>query len=160
MSTAVRTPDEADEAAAIKAMATTAYHAAMLGNGSGASAAVQAIGDTHGWRGVEYALRLWADTLLGLQGIRPGSYEARTAAPAFVDVEDGRITTDPNDVDAARQWAGRMIMARARDDEAEWTRNLHALPLADTAATGDHVLAVLQAAANTATGHAPPLPGR
>jgi hypothetical protein len=121
-------------------LAAAALTCAMAQDWERASKAVQRISDECGSVGVGRAILGWSDTLISRMGHTPG----RPVAIAFQEVESGRIDSADGDFVPERvKWAGRVLAARAADDQATWDALMDALP-DDGTAIGEHVAAVLE----------------
>lgn len=121
-------------------LATTALHAAMRDDWPAATTAVQAINDRHGGRGLMAAILAWCDTAILKM---TGSFTASgSVAVAFQAVETGEIG-GADDVPAEVRWAGRLIAARAADDEPTFNALIESVP-SDPKAMGAHVARLLE----------------
>lgn len=118
------------------ALASMALTEAVLGNNDIAGKAMQQIHDQHGPEAVPGVLLAWIDTML--------TYIPPPEGSSFVGLEFREVTenhfTGADEVPPAVAWAGRLIVARANDDEAQaralidsvlsdeqWGRNVSAL---------------------------------
>jgi hypothetical protein len=121
-------------------LASAALTCAVSNDWDRATKAVQRIGDECGEVGVGRAILGWSDTLIHRMGHKPG----KPVNLVFQQVETGRIdTADGEHVPERVRWAGKVIAARAADDEAAWDALMKALP-EDGAVVGQHVAAVLE----------------
>lgn len=124
-------------------LASVALNRAIAQDWDRATKAVQRISDECGQVGVGRAILGWSDTLISRMGHTPG----KPVAIAFQQAETGRIdTADSEYVPDRVRWAGRVIAARAADDQPTWDALMAALP-DDGKAIGEHVAAVLETVA-------------
>ena len=108
------------------------------------AAAMNAISAEYGSEGLTEAIIAWCDAL--------------TAGPGWVD-ETGLART-ADDVDPQVRWAGRIVMARAREDKDTFDALIAALP-DDGMAGSQHLAVLLNLIAKTlhpATSGPPPRP--
>lgn len=118
-------------------LASTALQFAVAGQWAGAQQHLQTLADTHGSECLPAVLMAWIDTMLAQV---PGPAGGRTVGLAFRAVETPDRIDTADEVAPATSWAGRVIMARLNDDEAqaralidgvqsdeEWARNVAAV---------------------------------
>lgn len=124
-----------------------ALKAAMKEDWAAASAAVQAIGDDHGWAGVVLAVTAWSDTLViwtrRSQGLADEPEPGVIVKPAWQDDDTGVITEDADGVGERHRWAGRLLAARAAMDHDAYGALLRSLP-GDGHERGEHVGVLLE----------------
>jgi hypothetical protein len=124
-------------------LASAALSCAMAEDWGRATKAMQRIGDECGQVGIRRAVLGWSDTLIARMGHTPG----QPVAIAFQQAETGRIdTADSEYVPDRVRWAGRVIAARAADDQATWDALMDSLP-EDGRVIGQYVGAVLETVA-------------
>ncbi|MCW2768158.1 MAG: hypothetical protein JWO11_4117 [Nocardioides sp.] len=100
----------------IISLASTAMYAAIAQDWPKANKATQAIGDEFGGDGVIAAALAWCDSMLAhTPGVDPTS--GNPVRLTFKNLESGRVDNDANQVPPAIRWAGRIVAARAADDE-------------------------------------------
>jgi hypothetical protein len=100
------------------------------------AAAINAISAEYGGEGLTEAIIAWCDTLTAA---RPLPREGLSPGPAGSVEPDWPSAAD--DVDPQVRWAGRMVMARAREDKDTFNALIAALP--DDGMAGQQHLAVL-----------------
>lgn len=125
--------------APVIALATRALHAAMAGQDEQAAAFVQQINDTYGADGLMVALLAWCDTFtLNVTG----GFTASGPVALRWRFEDTGTVQTADEVPPAARWAGRLLIARATDDQAMFNTLMASIP-PDPRIVGDHVLALL-----------------
>lgn len=120
-------------------LASVALNCAYSDDWKRAGAAVQRIGDECGGVGLARAILGWSDTLLARLGHTPGNPVELT----YQQVETGRIDEDGENVPGPVRWAGKVLAARGRLDQAEWEALMDGLP-EDGAEVARHVAALLE----------------
>lgn len=120
-------------------LAGDALRAALTENWPVANKTVERIDAECGATGIVTAILGWSDTLIA----RVPNLTGRPVRLAFMNADSGRIDENADDVPDETRWAGRLLAARAADDEATWNALVDALP-DDPAAVGAHVGHLLQ----------------
>ncbi len=124
-------------------LAAAALWAAVAEDWTRANKAAQMIGDEFGGDGVVTAMIGWADTVIaqtpGLVG------DGRPVRLAFQQLETGHIDYDAERVPDGVRWAGRLLTARAADDEDAFAALIDSVP--DDVTFSRNVGCVLQMAA-------------
>ena len=128
-----------DDAAKARVMflAGAALQASVDQDAPATAAAINAISAEYGGEGLTEAIIAWCDTLarahpLPPEEISPGP--AGSVTPAWPGAAD--------DVDPQVRWAGRMVMARAREDKDTFNALIAALP-DDGMARSQHLAVLL-----------------
>ena len=128
-----------DDAAKARVMflAGAALQASVDQDAPATAAAINAISAEYGGEGLTEAIIAWCDTLtrahpLPPEEISPGP--AGSVTPAWPGAAD--------DVDPQVRWAGRIVMARAREDKDTFNALIAALP-DDGMARSQHVAVLL-----------------
>lgn len=121
-------------------LATTALHAAMAGDTEKAVQAIQAIDGETGSGGLMDAILGWCDTYAAHL-----HHGGRWAMPAW-KLDGSDTITGPEGVPVEFVWAGRLIIARANDDQAAFIGLVNAVPQ-DSTVMGDHIWALLSTVA-------------
>lgn len=117
-------------------LAGAALQAAIDQDAPATAAAINAISAEYGGEGLTEAIIAWCDTLTGAHPLRPEGASpgpAGSVTPAWPSAAD--------DVDPQVQWAGQIVMARAREDKDTFNALLAALP--DDGMAGSQYLAGL-----------------
>jgi hypothetical protein len=143
-------PEPETDAVKVKArdLAARALAAAIRGEWQVASAIVRRMNAECGSEGTMIAVVGWCDTLtvrLGLDATKD------TLALGFVDQDTGTRSMSTG-VPQRTQWAGQLIMARARLDQPMFEALIDALP-DDPKVVGSYVGAVLECVAMTLKEH-------
>ncbi|WP_242890152.1 hypothetical protein [Actinomadura litoris] len=121
-------------------LAGAALTAALGNDWQRASAMLQRISTECGGEGMQRALLSLCDTVIHHAGITPG----QPVRIMFQQADgDGRITGADEVQRRESVWAGRLLAARAADDEDTWSALIEALPR-DGYAIGQHVIALLE----------------
>lgn len=97
-----------------------------------------ALAGAHGLRGVLRAVQAWLDTVLEARGVTMGA--SAGVRLGFVELETGELT-DADQAPPRQVWAGRLLAARAADDEAAFRALIDSVP--DRDELGHRVNAVL-----------------
>lgn len=136
-----------DEKRAVRLAAKALTHA-LKEDWPAATRAVQAVNDKCGSGGIATAILVWSDTLIDYN---PGTTgDGRPVRLAFMNADTGHVDLDEN-ADAVPEqfrWAGRVIAARAAQDQPGWEALIDSLP-DDPHVHGRHVGAVLEVVALT-----------
>lgn len=120
-------------------LAGNALRAAYADNLPLANTIIERIDAECGVEGVTLAILGWSDTLIK----RTPHLTGKPVRLAFMNADSGRVDENADDVPQEVRWAGRLIAARAADDEQTWNALIDALPR-DEAAVGRHVGHLLQ----------------
>ena len=118
-------------------LAGDALRCALVDDWTLATRTVQRISDECGSAGVARAILGWSDTLIA----RTPGLHGNAVRLAFMNADSGEVG-GADDVPEEVRWAGRVLAARAADDEDAWNALMDALP-DDPAATGRHVARLL-----------------
>lgn len=105
-------------------LASNALAAARVHQWDAAGRYTQRLVDECGSDGFQQAVLAWIDTYLSAAGITEGC----AVRPVFLNVDSGELDTDADKVRLDVRWAGRLIMARANDDEPTYRALIGALP--------------------------------
>jgi hypothetical protein len=129
-----------DDAARARVMflAGAALQGAVDQDAPAAAAAINAISAEYGGEGLTEAIIAWCDTLTAALPIPSGG---DLAGLGWVD-ETGQARA-ADDVDPQVRWAGRIVMARAREDQDTFSALIAALP-DDGAAVSQHLAVLLR----------------
>ncbi|MFI6819232.1 hypothetical protein ACIBG7_43075 [Nonomuraea sp. NPDC050328] len=122
-------------------LGTAALHAAMRTphDLTAAVGHVQALIDECEPDGLVRAILAWSDTLIDRSGMfADGSLIQLMWLP---EGADAAVFAD--DVEPLTRWSGRLLVARALDDQATWEALMDSVP-DDPRVRGDHVLALLR----------------
>lgn len=131
-------PDRMDPR--VKKIATIALHFAMQDKMREAAGYVERL---NGTGGLIDAILGWIDTYIAY--CHPTHKQGELIRIAWVDVESATVHGNADDVPAAARWAGRLISARAADDQDQFMALLRALP--PGTALGDGITSLLRAVA-------------
>jgi hypothetical protein len=123
-----------------KKIATVALHLAQQDNMREAAGYVERLNGTDG---LIDAILGWIDTYIAY--CHPTHKEGEAIRIAWVDVDAATVHMDADDVHFGARWAGRLIAARAADDQGQFLALLRSLPAG--AALGDGIVALLRAVA-------------
>ncbi|MCP2339221.1 hypothetical protein [Actinomadura rupiterrae] len=135
-----RLPNNQHDALALTSASLTA---ALASDWHRAMRLLQQVGDECGPDGVDRALLALCDTAIHVSGIVPGT----PVAISWQAVDGDGAITGPDEVTRPEVvWAGRMLAARAADDEEQWDALLAAAP-EDEIAFGRHAGALLEMSA-------------
>lgn len=123
-----------------KKIATIALHLAQQDKMREAAGYVERLNGTDG---LVDAILGWIDTYIAY--CHPTHKLGEPIRIAWVDVEEAVVHMDADDVHFGARWAGRLIAARAADDQAQFLALLRSLPAGS--ALGDGIVALLRAVA-------------
>lgn len=133
----------------VMSLTAEAVQAAVNDDDDTALTAVKTVIAEHGRNGLHLMLTALADWSVQAQAQGAGREApkggAKSAAPAWVDPDTGKVTTDAAEVDPPERWAGQFLAARAAMDH-EMTK---ALTLAMPDKCGAHVHALVQTCADS-----------
>jgi len=140
---------------AVYRYATTALDAAIANDPDAYAKAMRSLSRNYGGEGVGAAMLAWVDTLL-VEIQAPGGKVI--FAPAWMAVDEATADAGSGKINGAddtppeARWAGRLIAARANDDEATYLAVLHSAPQ-DERAWSRHVNALAMTVALTIRRH-------
>ena len=120
-------------------LARIALHAAMRDDTDQAIRAVKAISDETGGEGLMDAILGWCDTAIANEGIATGT----PIRIAWMEKSTGRINAGPEEVRPTARWVGRLLAARAADDQDMFMALMDSIP-DDPKDVGDHVWELVQ----------------
>lgn len=133
----------------VMALTAEALQAAVNDDDDTALTAVKTVIAEHGRNGLHLMLTALADWSVQAQSQAAGREApkgaARSPAPAWVDTDTGKLTTDATEVDPPDRWAGQFLAARAAMDH-EMTK---ALTLALPNQCGAHIHVLVQTCADS-----------
>jgi cellulase/cellobiase CelA1 len=118
-------------------LAGAALQGAISQDAPAADTAINAIYVEHGGEGLTEAIIAWCDTLTAALPLPPGE---DLVGLGWID-ETGQART-ADDVDPQARWAGRIVMARAREDKDTFNALIGALP-DDGVAASQHLAVLL-----------------
>lgn len=121
-------------------IATIALHLAMQDKMREAAGYVERLNGTDG---LIDAILGWIDTYIAY--CHPTHRQGELVRIAWVDVDAAVVHANADDVHFGARWAGRLIAARAADDQDQFLALLRSLP--PGAALGDGITALLRAIA-------------
>lgn len=120
-------------------LARTALWAAVRDDTDQAVAAVKSISSETGGEGLMDAILGWCDTAIAQAGVEVGA----PIRIAWMEAETLRVNAGPEEVRPTARWAGRLLAARAADDQDMFMALMDSIPH-DPKAVGDHVWELVQ----------------
>lgn len=121
-------------------IATIALHLAMQDKLREAASYVDRLNGTDG---LVDAILGWIDTYIAY--CHPTHKQGELIRIAWVDMDAAVLHENADDVQVGARWAGRLIAARAADDQGQFLALLRSLPAGS--ALGDGIMALLHAVA-------------
>ena len=133
-------------------LGNAAFQAALAGRWTAASRYVVRLSDECGGSGLHLALVAWCDTFLDHACDGPPPPDRFANPPAYIRTDTGQLDASGSArVPERIQWAGRLIQARANDDEAGWVALIRDMPN-DGHEIGRYVSAVLEVTTRSING--------